>query len=399
MGCDFTSDALHDELLHWGHDCMIHVAPDRFRAWCFSWCNRPPLLYVYHQSPPDEHYVPILHPAESLMTVIDHMQLLYRFGFNRAVIMDNVPNHDASIIDVHFVNNRPELEDPIKPMKLQTPWPEPQPQVPMTPYHHLPESRPRIDNNDHDVRLQTGLGRDDWLKLFQSGQNALCTIVDLPDLPEIVKEALQSCTTITRIDRLVIYTDGSSRPHLRRRPVALIDDQGLNDTWSFVVLAEQYIENGASELQFVGWQTQPVLYDTACGHCLGSGHAGSDLAEAEALIWAGMWRLSQNSNVPTVFRSDSVNSCQTATGHMNSHTGETTMLTLRRVYQALEQILPEESLKVQHVKGHAGDVWNELADHIARSEAQKSFHLPRQSLDMKVWPASMVLASTTTAAA
>ena len=42
-------------------------------------------------------------------------------------------------------------------------------------------------------------------------------------------------------------------------------------------------------------------------------------------------------------------------------------------------------MKVAHVRGHAGDVWNELADFLAKTEASCSHNLLRQDIDFRVF--------------
>ena len=55
---------------------------------------------------------------------------------------------------------------------------------------------------------------------------------------------------------------------------------------------------------------------------------------------------------------------------------------LRGLDQTLEVALTSERFLVQHVRAHAGDLFNEIADTAARQEALKTTNLPRQRIDI-----------------
>lgn len=221
--------------------------------------------------------------------------------------------------------------------------------------------------------------------LFQSSANTLCTDLTSLEIPATTASALESCTTIDRIDRLVIFTDGSSIGGLRHQPPQLTDEQGCPDSWAFVVLAEQYLEDDTSALQFLGWQAQPVRYDNDSPAFLGTRHTGSDAAEREAMFWASFWRLTNNSFVPTIFCSDSRVTCLQATGQMGTSAYDETFQCLRGTHQALEAFMPTGTLKVQHVHGHANDPWNDLADFLAKRVRTEGYYLPRQPVSLTKW--------------
>ena len=48
-------------------------------------------------------------------------------------------------------------------------------------------------------------------------------------------------------------------------------------------------------------------------------------------------------------------------------TDEPLMFDIGCVFQALQAALPPDCLDAQHVRGHAGDPWNEMADFLAKS--------------------------------
>ena len=102
----------------------------------------------------------------------------------------------------------------------------------------------------------------------------------------------------------------------------------------------------------------------------------------EALIFAGLWKIALNSTVPTTFRTDSNTTADQAMGRAGFTTAHPTLEVLRSVFQTLEAGMYPSDLAVSHVRGHAGDIWNELADHLAKSEASIGHHLRRQNLHL-----------------
>ena len=165
----------------------------------------------------------------------------------------------------------------------------------------------------------------------------------------------------------------------------MTDEQGYPDSWAFVVLAEQYLEEGGSNVQFLGWQAQPVRYDPESPAYLGTKHTGSDAAEREAMFWASFWRLTTNDFTPTIFCSDSHTTCHQTTGQMGVHCYDETFRCLRGVQQALAAFLPADMLQVRHVRGHADDPWNDLADHLAKKVRTAGYYLPRHPTSLHRW--------------
>ena len=74
--------------------------------------------------------------------------------------------------------------------------------------------------------------------------------------------------------------------------------------WTFAVLGEIFHPD-RREVDLIGWQTHPVHYDPDSDYYLGACHLGSYIAEREAMTWAGLWRLAQNTQIDTIFRTDS----------------------------------------------------------------------------------------------
>ena len=190
---------------------------------------------------------------------------------------------------------------------------------------------------------------------------------ELPDIefPPIVLEALRGCGKINRIDRYVIFTDGSSMSSRKHAPPAWLGEHDLTDAWAFLFLAEQHDESGdpqASTLEFLGWTSQLVVYQEGAPHHIGTQYVGAAYAEREALFWAGQWRLGVNDCIPTIFLSDSQTGCAQAVGLAGASTIDDSYRFLRATFQALESVLTGDGLRVQHVHGHNGCPWNEDLD-------------------------------------
>ena len=208
----------------------------------------------------------------------------------------------------------------------------------------------------------------------------LCPWYSHLELPSFVRQGIDHTATTegiefdaTGFDRLIIYTDGSSKPSERRKPPLRVAEQGTPDAWAFAVIGERYATDGhPGSLTLLGWQAQCVIYETDSNAFTGTDQIGAEFSEREALLFAGLWRLSLNSNIPTVFRTDSTTTADQAFGVAGFTHFHTTHELLRGTFQALQSSLDADALDYSHVRGHAGDIWNELVDFLAKSEASKS---------------------------
>eukprot|EP00438_Fugacium_kawagutii_P027005 Skav232503 [mRNA] locus=scaffold1096:79428:80915:+ [translate_table: standard] len=235
--------------------------------------------------------------------------------------------------------------------------------------------------------LSLGVTIADLEEFFRPQLDFLCSSFEGIDLPEAAKHPVSLLQPLDwqDADRLVIYTDGSSFAPMRWTNPTIADEAGKADAWAFLVLAERYLPEGQSQLGLVGWTAQPVLCSSDSSHCIGSDRIGSEVSECEALFWAALWRLRLNTNIPTIFRTDSATTGKQATGHMGTAAQHVPFLLLRGTFQALQAQLPADALRVEHVHSHAGEPWNELIDHLVQFETRKSFHLSRQNIDMQKW--------------
>ena len=139
----------------------------------------------------------------------------------------------------------------------------------------------------------------------------------------------------------------------------------------------------------IGWTAHPVRYDPKGAAFNGATRIGSDQAERAAMTFAGLWRLAQNTNVITVFCTDSTTTGGQAFGHLGAAEPEASYRLMRGVFQALQCALPEGHMTLHHTRAHAGDPYNEFVDLAAKAEAARSFNLPRQRLDLQKWSRHM----------
>ena len=118
--------------------------------------------------------------------------------------------------------------------------------------------------------------------LFCSGDDCLCHDFEIPELPDFIQSKLQKpqgpAPDLKEYDRLLIYTDGSSKPTGRRMAPLRADELGLQDTWAFLVLGEKYDERGdSSTIVPIGWTAQPVSYQPEGQAFTGTQRIGSYL--------------------------------------------------------------------------------------------------------------------------
>ena len=223
------------------------------------------------------------------------------------------------------------------------------------------------------------------MPFFTSAQRLLCTSVEGLDLPAHIRLAIDECSPLKRIDRLIIYCDGSSLAEHRRSPPLRADEEGHGDTWSFLVLAEEYVDTQQSKVNLLGWTAQPVLFQREAPHFIGSEKIGSETSEREALFWSAMWRLAQNTDIPTTFCTDSSTAERQGKGVDGAKHQDPSFGLLRGVFQCLEASLGHVGLSFSHVAGHSGDPWNDFVDLAAKTERTHSFWLPRQAVDLRQW--------------
>ena len=362
------AEDIEKELALYGWQRHVYILQGTGFAFCVptDWnCEAQKACYVYHPAGSCERKDIILHRGVFIQREIDHMAFLHSLGFCRAVVLQqNTVRKGLMLIQYH--NNEPALEIDPDQTRTITPWPAKMAIVQPKKIH--------VDSpNDFEApqqRLELGIQSTDLHDFFQSGDDVLCPWHSHLDMPDVSRKAIDSIQSsefsscsMECFDRLIIYTDGSSKPQNRRKPPLWVQEHDAPDAWAFVALGEKYAKDSAqSSITFLGWHAQCVIYEEHLMHYLGTDQIGSEHSEREALFWASLWRLSINSNIPTVFRSDSVTTTGQSMGEAGCKDDHPTFSLLRSVFQALQSALPPECLDVQHVRGHAGDPWNELAD-------------------------------------
>eukprot|EP00435_Cladocopium_sp_Y103_P050915 s299_g15.t1 len=376
--------SLQQELHHWGHDCHVFQFGDHEVALCAhpAWFSTSDLHhYMFCHTDICDSNGTFLHSSAVVLTELQLMQFLYKLGYWRATILQVEPL-ETKLWRVTFTNVVvAALSTSLKP-RIPKAWP----QRPTRPSAKGPFFQLSNEVGDSACTLGLGLPVSELLAFFKSGDEVLCRDTTGHDFPESTKEVLCLSTSVTLddFDRIVIYTDGSSDARKRHVPALRNDEEGNADTWAFVVLGERFMPEG-SQIEVIGWLTHPVHYEPSSQYYLGAQDLGSFLAEREALTWAGLWRLSQNSRVDTIFRTDSHSSAQQAIGLIGSGLLDASFLAFRGVFQALESALPLGGLCVEHVPGHCGEAYNDMVDWLAQQERHRSFYCKRQRLSMQQW--------------
>ena len=384
-------EQVQQELLRWGHPCRVYECLPASLLLCEPEHFDPGTGWhyvLYHDDPHDPHGL-FLHSAPEEMTDIQLLRLLCALDYARAVILFKM-RLCSHWIFVHFHHREPEAEVRRIEVRQKSDWPAPCSQTSRTRPLFVPAP---LANPSIDCVLQTSFGLAETDELFRSGLDVLVTDFSVLDLSEDLREELAHFPIVplktidqrNDFDRLLIFTDGSSIPAMRRHLPERADELGHPDTWSFVVVAETYNHSHPGSLSVLGWTTQPVRYTPGGAAYTGVTRTGSDMAERSSLISAAMWRLSLNHGISTVFCSDSAQGGGQAKGSLGTAQQDASYDLLRGLFQTLELALPGDRLQVHHVRAHTGDLFNEIADTAAKMEAKKSFNLPRQQLDMTLW--------------
>ena len=380
---------VQEELRNWGLQCEAFRFGARSEFLCTDGsCPRDNEKFHYmlcHDDLCDEEGA-ILHSADAPLQQSQLMELLCSLDYPRAVIMSQceVAPH---LYCVRFLNCQPAHQEDLRRCKPCTPWParhdfEWQQQ-------QLFEPPPHRELDDWRMcSVQTPFLQQHLLDLTSAGDHFLCTDFDSLDLPDYIKEVMTSTKAgdlHADWDRWLIFTDGSSQTKNKHFTPEYADAVSMPDAWAMLVLGERFNADGTSLVCPIGWTARPVRTDPS-GTCFaGATRIGADVAEREGLLWAGLWRLTQNCVTPTVFCVDSKTTSGQATGLLGVADPDLSYRLLRGVFQCLQRGLPRGHLAMHHVRAHTGDPYNEFVDNIAKKEAFCSFNLPRLHLDMQEW--------------
>ena len=218
--------------------------------------------------------------------------------------------------------------------------------------------------------------------LFGSGFGILRRDLEGLELPPWMEAEMQIAedSDLAKYHHLRIYVDGSSDPNSRLCHPLEAECFGKLDAWAFVVVGVGHDDKE----HFIGWTGQNVIYEELSAHFIGARTLGSASAEREALFWAGLWRMSQNTTLPTYFCYDSTTAGNFAAGLCGTPELTLQHILLRGVYQALESAL-DKRMALVHVHSHQGHLWNELADTAAKYVSNNAVYIPRQDVDLQLW--------------
>ena len=363
------------ELRHWGHRCDVYRFGAHDVALCFpsGWSTEAGIShYMLCHTDTTDPEGSFLHSQAKAMTEVELMSLLYDCGYWRASIQ-SVEALAPGLFRVQFLNVQVQQAQHTICSRTKPAWPDCTQLIGV----RGPYFTPPTDVAGDDCVIGLGFALYDFMKLFTSAENILCRDPAGHDFPDGTRAALKMSTStcLDDYDRIIVYTDGSSKAKDRHRPPIWNDEQGYGDSWAFVVVGET-LTTEEHKVEVLGWTTQPVIYDHQSEHFIGADGIGSYLAEREALAWAAMWRLAQNSSVDTLFRSDSLTSARQALGLMGCSERTLSFNTFRGLFQSLEAALPPGALAVEHIHSHTGEPFNEMADWLARTEREKSFYHP-----------------------
>ena len=383
---DTTEQEVEQELYKLGHSRHVYTigSSGKFVTVPISWTADANHAIYWHSNATTNDDI-LLHTETAPMDELTHMRFLHSCGFLRAVIT-NIRVLRTGLSMITFHNNQPELEVPMKKCNEPTPWPLPQKCI-------LPNTMIDLSQVQEHLPLQCLTLGIDWTHIegfFQSAHGVLCPWFSNLDLPDFVLKGLQLATAVegqifdpNDFDRLIIYTDGSSKSFNRRKPPLFVAEHDHPDAWAFVVLGEMYPKDDTpGSITFLGWQAQQIMYEHQNQAFTGTDQIGAEFAEREALIFAGLWRLALNSTIPTIFRTDSSTTADQSMGRAGFVAAHPTIAFLRGIFQALTAGMRYSELDVSHVKGHAGDAWNEFADLLAKSEASNGHRLHRQPINI-----------------
>jgi len=345
-------------------------------------------------NPPDDqfHYIYVnpqdtdtesafLHTEKRPLQELDHMQLLHRIGYTRAVILD-VQRLRSNLTRILYHNNSPTLENMANQHKIKraNSWPPAQAITTVGPMIDLQQLQCRTPSMVLEIDIE--MIQD----FFHSATDLLCPWFSHLELPETTRTALASMPTDPdweKLDRLIVYTDGSSQGQLCRRPPLWAEEHATTDAWAFLVLGERYARSDEEGvLYFIGWQAHNVVYRADTTHHLGTSHLGSEHAEREGMFWAGLWRLACNSTLPTTFRPDSLSTAQKAMGQSGTNHTTAAYVALRSTFQALQSGL-RDGLQVDPVRSHMNEPWNDMVDFLAKHQAKHDQKLARQDVDLR----------------
>ena len=210
------------ELAHWGHDCQVHDCspqdcflclpakdPSSDKYWHYVFC---------HDDTQDSNGV-FCHSAGTDLDEIQLMAFLCEMGYPRAVILAQTAIAQRWK-KVQFHHREPELHKKTLPQREMTPWPARGNAQKTSRRLFMPSQQEEVPM----CALKTPFDQHDLDELFASSIDVLCTDLSGIELPPEINAQLQelpvcpltTTSDLDQYDRILIYTDGSSNPNMRR---------------------------------------------------------------------------------------------------------------------------------------------------------------------------------------
>ncbi len=375
-------ESVQCELGSWGHQAQVWALTVKEGPQTYL-CGKEPdeFTYVYWDQEQEKLYTHVRAQGKSHT---DHLSFLAKIGYGRATLIQQ-GHYDRGVQVVEFHNGVPK-EAPTGP--LRQPWNNiPCVKKRQGEYSKLSANMAIQDNwkTAHHVKSKGPIV--DIRDIFGTGKKVLMTDTTELELHPATKEALDGMphgSTDKPYDRLLIYVDGSSHGNLKHKDPRHIEETSTPDAWGFAVLGE-YADGRTNSKEFLGWTANRVIYDSDTDYYVGATRISSDSAEREGLIWSGLWRLSLDLDTPTFFVTDSQIAGRFAKGDSGTSAMTSSHYNVRGVHQALQQALGDKDYGIFHVRSHAGDPWNELADVAAKQASNVFRYRPRQMLRMREW--------------
>ena len=236
---DVSHDGVPVELENWGFRIRAVLCDERSVAVCLNLKADEDQTYEYvfvNLDVEDDTDI-LVHSSPKVLSTSDLMATLYKLGFWRAVI-NTTETVEPGLFKVTFRDQKVAPMTRSSTPKRTAVWPLPHfSKTRHAPFFTAPEPY------QSDQLIDIGISLDDLQELFKSHVDVLLRDFDGHDLPAEVQHALQACDAsipLADLDRLLIYTDGSSMGFAKHMAPLRAEEGGVGDTWAYVILGERY---------------------------------------------------------------------------------------------------------------------------------------------------------------